>query len=326
MRSRPSYVNHETDELSTFKRSTTVNLGRWSIAALPGLYCNGQFDSYCAVLRWHVGELDPERESDVGVVGDSSDALKHPHPSFAIERRTFEHTIMARFSRDKSRTIRSTVSPWMTAFYICAILLAPMLFMGMIPSAKAQDAEPAKDAAVSGPGELSPPTLRVNQTSTWPSADRRPRSSHRLIGRKFDERDVQRDMKHFPFKVINKGGQPRVKVDVSGAEKTFTPEEVSSMILGKMKEVAESYLGEKVNDEDGLGGKIDEDEKETLLEAIKEATDWLEENSATATADDFEEQKQKLSDVAYPITSKLYEGGAGGMPDYDDEPSGHEEL
>nr|POE49188.1 78 kda glucose-regulated protein like [Quercus suber] len=83
----------------------------------------------------------------------------------------------------------------------------------------------------------------------------------------------------------------------------------------------------QVNDEDGLGGKIDEDDKETLLEAIKEATDWLEENSATATADDFEEQKQKLSDVAYPITSKLYEGGAGGMPDYDgDEPDGHDEL
>ena len=38
----------------------------------------------------------------------------------------------------------------------------------------------------------------------------------RLIGRKFDDRDVQKDMKHFPFSVINKGGQPRVKVDVKG--------------------------------------------------------------------------------------------------------------
>ena len=54
-------------------------------------------------------------------------------------------------------------------------------------------------------------------------------------------------MKHFPFKVINKGGQPRVSVDVKGSEKTFTPEEVSAMILGKMKEVAEGYLGEKVS-------------------------------------------------------------------------------
>ncbi|KXL43049.1 hypothetical protein M433DRAFT_70795 [Acidomyces richmondensis BFW] len=85
-------------------------------------------------------------------------------------------------------------------------------------------------------------------------------------------------------------------------------------------------LKNQVNDEDGLGGKIDDDDKETLLEAVKEAQDWLEENAQTATTEDFEEQKQKLSDVAYPITSKLYGSGAGGMPDYDDEPSGHDEL
>ena len=64
-----------------------------------------------------------------------------------------------------------------------------------------------------------------------------------------------------------------------------------------------------------------------ILEAVKEANDWLEENAGTATSEDFEEQKEKLSNVAYPITSKLYSGGAGGMPDYgDDEPSGHDEL
>ena len=84
----------------------------------------------------------------------------------------------------------------------------------------------------------------------------------------------------------------------------------------------------QANDEEGLGGKIDEDDKESLLEAVKEAQDWLEENGQTATTEDFDEQFQKLSDVAYPITSKLYgSGGAGGMPDYgDDEPSGHDEL
>ena len=64
-----------------------------------------------------------------------------------------------------------------------------------------------------------------------------------------------------------------------------------------------------------------------ILEAVKEASDWLEENAATATSEDFEEQKEKLSNVAYPITSKLYSGGAGGMPDYgDDEPNRHDEL
>ena len=70
-------------------------------------------------------------------------------------------------------------------------------------------------------------------------------------------------------------------------------------------------LKNQANDEEGLGGKIDEDDKETLLEAVKEASDWLDSNSADATTEDFEEQKEKLSNVAYPITSKLY-GSAGG--------------
>ncbi|OJI98582.1 hypothetical protein ASPVEDRAFT_38076 [Aspergillus versicolor CBS 583.65] len=68
----------------------------------------------------------------------------------------------------------------------------------------------------------------------------------RLIGRKYDESDVQRDIKNFPFKVVNKDGKPNVRVDVNQSPKTLTPEEVSAMVLGKMKEVAESYLEEKV--------------------------------------------------------------------------------
>jgi heat shock protein 5 len=85
-------------------------------------------------------------------------------------------------------------------------------------------------------------------------------------------------------------------------------------------------LKNQVADEEGLGGKIDEDDKETLLEAVKETQDWLEENAATANAEDFDEQKEKLSGVAYPITSKLYGGGAGDMPDYEGDDAGHDEL
>jgi endoplasmic reticulum chaperone BiP len=62
-----------------------------------------------------------------------------------------------------------------------------------------------------------------------------------------------------------------------------------------------------------------------ILEAVKETQEWLESNAATATAEDFDEQKEKLSNVAYPITSKLY-GSAGGPGGDDDEPSGHDEL
>ncbi|KFA63583.1 hypothetical protein S40285_04115 [Stachybotrys chlorohalonatus IBT 40285] len=70
-------------------------------------------------------------------------------------------------------------------------------------------------------------------------------------------------------------------------------------------------LKNQVNDEEGLGGKIDDDDKETILDAVKEATEWLEENGAEATTEDFEEQKEKLSNVAYPITSKMYQGAGG---------------
>ncbi|CAG8582626.1 12530_t:CDS:2, partial [Racocetra persica] len=68
----------------------------------------------------------------------------------------------------------------------------------------------------------------------------------RLIGRRFSDKEVQTDMKHFPFKVVDKDGKPAIQVQVKGEEKTFTPEEISAMVLGKMKEIAESYLGKKV--------------------------------------------------------------------------------
>ncbi|CAE6449033.1 unnamed protein product [Rhizoctonia solani] len=68
----------------------------------------------------------------------------------------------------------------------------------------------------------------------------------RLIGRRFDDAEVQSDIKHFPFKVENKGGKPVISVEYRGETKTFTPEEISSMVLLKMKETAESYLGTTV--------------------------------------------------------------------------------
>jgi heat shock protein 1/8 len=69
----------------------------------------------------------------------------------------------------------------------------------------------------------------------------------RLIGRKFADAEVQADIKHFPFKVLDKGGKPIVQIEFKGETKTFTPEEISSMILTKMRETAEAYLGGTVN-------------------------------------------------------------------------------
>jgi heat shock protein 1/8 len=65
----------------------------------------------------------------------------------------------------------------------------------------------------------------------------------RLIGRKFSDAEVQADMKHFSFQVVDKGGKPIIEVEFKGETKYFTPEEISSMVLTKMRETAESYLG-----------------------------------------------------------------------------------
>jgi heat shock protein 1/8 len=70
----------------------------------------------------------------------------------------------------------------------------------------------------------------------------------RLIGKKFNDSTVQSDMKHFTYKVINKDSKPNIEVQFKGETKVFTPEEISAMVLGKMKEIAEAYLGQEVSD------------------------------------------------------------------------------
>ncbi|KAH9493264.1 Heat shock cognate 71 kDa protein, variant 2 [Dermatophagoides farinae] len=68
----------------------------------------------------------------------------------------------------------------------------------------------------------------------------------RLIGRRFDDSTVQADMKHWPFTVVNDGGKPKIQVEYKGETKKFFPEEISSMVLTKMKEIAEAYLGKTI--------------------------------------------------------------------------------
>jgi L1 cell adhesion molecule like protein len=70
----------------------------------------------------------------------------------------------------------------------------------------------------------------------------------RLIGRKFDDPAIISDMKHWPFRVVSgQGNKPLVKVSFKGECKTFAPEEISAMVLGKMKETADTYLGNSVS-------------------------------------------------------------------------------
>jgi heat shock 70kDa protein 1/2/6/8 len=69
----------------------------------------------------------------------------------------------------------------------------------------------------------------------------------RLIGRNFNDPDLQSDLKHFPFKVVkNLQGKPEIDVQYRNEQKRFKPEEISSMVLSKMKSIAENYLGEEV--------------------------------------------------------------------------------
>ncbi|PKY03308.1 putative Hsp70 chaperone BiP/Kar2 [Aspergillus campestris IBT 28561] len=124
----------------------------------------------------------------------------------------------------------------------------------------------------------------------------------------------------------DKGRLSQEEIDRMVAEaEQFAEEDKAVKAKIEARNGLENYafsLKNQVQDDNGLGGQIDEDDKQTILDAVKEVSDWLEDNAADATTEDFEEQKEQLSNVAYPITSKLY----GSAPEEDDEPSGHDEL
>lgn len=67
------------------------------------------------------------------------------------------------------------------------------------------------------------------------------------MGRNFDDKEVQHDIKFLPYQIVSQNnGKPYVKVETKDGLKNMSPEEISGMILKKMKDVAESYLGEEV--------------------------------------------------------------------------------
>ncbi|KAF8595079.1 heat shock protein 70 [Ceratobasidium sp. AG-I] len=67
-----------------------------------------------------------------------------------------------------------------------------------------------------------------------------------LVGRKYKDAELKRDMEHWLFKGVSKGGKPMIQVQNKNELKDFTPAEISAMVLTKMKETAEAYLGKKV--------------------------------------------------------------------------------
>uniref|UniRef100_A0A0E0HDG3 Uncharacterized protein n=1 Tax=Oryza nivara TaxID=4536 RepID=A0A0E0HDG3_ORYNI len=99
--------------------------------------------------------------------------------------------------------------------------------------------------AFTGGGERLIGEAAKNQAAANPG--RTVYDAKRLIGRRFADAEVQRDMRLLPFAVVDKGGKPHVRVEVRGGDvRLLSPEEVSAMVLARMKETAEAYLGEEV--------------------------------------------------------------------------------
>lgn len=90
-------------------------------------------------------------------------------------------------------------------------------------------------------GDAAKSTASLNPTNTIYDIKR-------LIGRDFSDPILQNDMKSLPYKIVSDNGKPKVEVEYKGETKQFTPEEISAMILTKMKEYAEAYLGQEVKD------------------------------------------------------------------------------
>ena len=90
-------------------------------------------------------------------------------------------------------------------------------------------------------GDAAKNQANMNPTNTVYDAKR-------LIGRKFNDQIVQNDIKNLPYTVENENDKPVIKVSYKNESKTFQPEEISSMVLTKLKETAESYIGDTVTD------------------------------------------------------------------------------
>ncbi|KAJ2542344.1 ATPase with role in protein import into the ER, partial [Coemansia sp. RSA 1853] len=94
------------------------------------------------------------------------------------------------------------------------------------------------------------------------------------------------------------------------------------------KNTFEQYLytiKNQVTDKEQLGGKISKDDKSSIMDAIKEAEKWLEDNAADATKEDIDEQREELESIVNPIVSKLY-GKDAKNDDEDDDDIEHDEL
>merc|ERR1711893_269076 len=144
----------------------------------------------------------------------------------------------------------------------------------------------------------------------------------------------------------DKGTGNKEKIEIKNDANRLTPEEVERMIKdaemfaeedakvaaratakNELEQYAYSLKNQLSDDSDkGLGGKLDDEEKETINTGIEETIEWLDENGETAEADEIKEMKEKLEKIVQPIISKMYEGAEGGAGGEEAEDEEHDEL
>ena len=117
---------------------------------------------------------------------------------------------------------------------------------------------------------------------------------------------------------------------VKEAEEFAAEDEAQRKRIEALNHLSSFVYGLKTQlaDQDGLGGKLEDEDKKAILDVVKETTDWIDENGQSATAEELEEKLSDVQSVVTPITSKLYQAEyAPGDDDDDQEPfRSHDEL
>jgi len=142
----------------------------------------------------------------------------------------------------------------------------------------------------------------------------------------------------------DKGTGNKEKIEIKNDANRLTPEEVERMIKDaedfaeEDKKVAERAVAKneleqyvyslknQVADEEKLGGKLDDEEKETINDGIESTIEWLDESGETAEAEEIKEMKEKLETIVKPIIGKMYENEEAGGGDAEEEDDEHDEL
>ena len=130
-----------------------------------------------------------------------------------------------------------------------------------------------------------------------------------------------------------KGRLSQEEIDrmVADAERFASEDEAQRKRIESLNSLSSFVYGLKtqLGDQEGLGGKLADEDKKTILKAVKDTADWIDENGSSASTEDLEEKLSEVQAIVNPITSKLYSGGgAGGYSAEDDEEMerDHDEL